>query len=102
MSQSWSWEAVDARLADPHRDLSALAAALDVPIADVARFASVREVLLAGRASGGGHGTDLDVEDLRIAGVTASDITVYLRVSDRVLELGRAERCARQEEHPPA
>ncbi|MGH8930037.1 MAG: hypothetical protein ACRDZO_05215 [Egibacteraceae bacterium] len=84
----WSVAAVDARLADPDRDLDLLAADLGLPAEPVRCFAKVREVLLAGRAASPG----LSLSDLAAARVDACDVIAYLQVSDRVLELARDER----------
>ena len=84
----WSVAAVDARLAAADRDLDRLAADLGVPVEQVARFARVRDVLLAGRRTGSG----VREPDLAAAGVAAGDVVAYMRVSDRILELAGDER----------
>lgn len=76
----------DAALADPAVDHATLAAQLGVDADEHERAARVREVLLAGRASGGDQGTDLSAEDLRAAGLEAADIAAYMRVTQQVLD----------------
>ena len=87
----WSIEAVDTRLADPQRDLDALAAELELPAEEIARFAKVRDVLLAGRASTAAGGRALDESDLVAAGVVARDIVAYLKVGDTIRRRYMAE-----------
>lgn len=76
----------DAALADPAVDHATLAAQLDVDSDDEQRAARVREVVLAGRASGGATGSDLTPEDLTAAGLEARDMAAYMRV------MGKLER----------
>lgn len=73
----WLIQAVDAQLARLDHDLDELAARLDLPGRDVERFARVRKVLLAGRASSGETGTDLGEADLVAVGITVKDILAY-------------------------
>ncbi len=84
----WSVAAVDARLADPDRDLDLLAAELALPAERIRAFAKVRDLLLAGRATSPG----LSLSDLVAARVEAGDIVAYMQVSDRILELAHQER----------
>ena len=84
-------EAVDARLADPHRDLDALAAELELPAEQVARFAKVRDALLADRADRA-RGEHVAACDLCAAQVTARDVVAYLTVGDAIRDKYMAER----------
>lgn len=74
----------DAALADPTVDHVTLAAQLDVDPDDAQRAARVREVVLAGRVSGGAKGSDLTSEDLTAAGLDARDMTAYMRVMGKL------------------
>ena len=87
----WSIQAVDARLADPQRNLATLAAKLDLPAEQVARFAKVRDALLTNRAARA-RGEHVDECDLSAAGVTARDVVAYLNVGDAIRDQYMAKR----------
>lgn len=76
----------DAALADPEVDHAALAAQLGVDPDEHERAARVREVVLAGLASGGEHGSDLTPEDLTAAGLAGADLAAYMRVLQQLLD----------------
>lgn len=74
---------IDKALADPDADYASLAAALDVHVDELRRAAQVREVLLAGRPPGGDV-PDLDLNYLTAAGLGASHLTAYVRVTEQL------------------
>lgn len=73
----------DEALADPAVDQASLAARLGVDVEEMQRAAQVREVLLAGRPPGGDV-PDLDLNYLQSAGLGASHLTAYVRVTEQL------------------
>lgn len=74
---------LDEALADPVVDHPSLAARLGVDADELQRAAEVRKVLLAGRPPGG-NVPDLDLNYLTAAGLGASHLTAYIRVTEQL------------------
>lgn len=74
---------LDEALADPAVDHPSLAARLGVDADELQRAAEVRKVLLEGRPPGGDV-PDLDLNYLTTAGLGASHLTAYIRVTEQL------------------